>query len=72
MSAGRRSSKARCLDLCIYLIMQDFVSQWTERYQIIIGVFFILVVLFLPRGFLGIRWRKRKGGQLVLPDSCPK
>ena len=63
---GQEKLEGALLGSCIYLVMQDFVSQWTERYQIIIGVFFILVVLFLPRGFLGIRFRKRNNEQLSL------
>lgn len=69
---GQDKLEGALLGSCIYLVMQDFVSQWTERYQIIIGVFFILVVLFLPRGFLGIQWRGRKSGQLVLPNASLK
>ncbi len=57
---GSKKLEGAILGSAIYLIMQDMVSQYTERYQIIIGVFFILVVLCLPQGFLGIRWRKRK------------
>ncbi len=56
---GSKKLEGALLGSAIYLIMQDFVSQYTERYQIIIGVFFIAVVLCLPQGFLGIR-RKAK------------
>lgn len=58
---GSKKLEGALLGSLIYLLMQDFVSQWTSRYQIIIGVFFILVVLFFPNGFLGIQWKKTKG-----------
>ncbi|MEG0834276.1 MAG: branched-chain amino acid ABC transporter permease [Christensenellaceae bacterium] len=57
---GSKKLEGALLGSLIYLVMQDFVSQWTPRYQIIIGVFFILVVLFLPKGFLGISFHRKK------------
>ena len=59
---GSKKLEGALLGSAIYLVMQDFVSQYTERYQIIIGVFFIVVVLCLPQGFLGIRRKGGKGG----------
>ena len=62
---GSQKLEGALLGSLIYLVMQDFVSQWTDRYQIIIGVFFILVVLFLPHGFLGITLKKNKPGVTI-------
>ena len=56
---GSRKLEGALLGSAIYLLMQDLVSQWTERYQIIIGLFFIVVVLLLPQGFLGLKKRVR-------------
>ena len=56
---GSKRLEGALLGSAIYLVMQDLVSQYTERYQIIIGVFFIAVVLCLPQGFLGLRFRRR-------------
>ncbi len=57
---GSKKLEGALLGSLIYLVMQDFVSQWTPRYQIIIGAFFILVVLFLPNGFLGLSFKSKK------------
>ena len=56
---GSRKLEGALLGSAIYLLMQDLVSQWTERYQIIIGLFFIVVVLLLPQGFLGLKLRAK-------------
>ena len=56
---GSRKLEGALLGSAIYLLMQDLVSQWTERYQIIIGLFFIVVVLLLPQGFLCLKRRAK-------------
>jgi branched-chain amino acid transport system permease protein len=43
----------------VYVLLEDFFSKYTERYMMIIGVFFILVVLFMPQGILGVKLRNR-------------
>ena len=60
---GSRKLEGALLGSAIYLVMQDMVSQYTNRYQIIIGVFFIVVVLCLPQGFLGIRLNRRRASR---------
>ena len=39
-------------------MLQDYVSSQTENWMSFIGVFFVLVVLFFPRGVLGILRRR--------------
>ena len=42
----------------IYVVLQDYLSSQTENWMSFIGLFFVLVVLFFPRGVLGMIRRK--------------
>jgi branched-chain amino acid transport system permease protein len=39
-------------------VLQDYLSSETANWMSFIGLFFVLVVLFFPRGVLGIIQRK--------------
>lgn len=44
----------------VFVLIEDYASVFTERYNTIIGVFFIIIVLFFPKGIAEIlRHRKR-------------
>jgi branched-chain amino acid transport system permease protein len=38
----------------IVIFLINFTKQFTSRYWLIIGVIFILIMIFLPNGLLGI------------------
>ena len=42
----------------IFVVLQDYVSTMTQNWMSFIGLFFVLVVLFFPRGVLGIVRRR--------------
>jgi len=55
---GMRSFWGPLIGAAIFVVLQDYVSSQTENWMSVIGVFFMLVVLFFPRGVLGVLKRK--------------
>ena len=55
---GMRSFWGPLIGAAIYVVLQDYVSTMTQNWMSFIGLFFVLVVLFFPRGVLGIVRRK--------------
>jgi branched-chain amino acid transport system permease protein len=55
---GMRSFWGPLIGAAIFVLLQDYVSSHTENWMSFIGVFFVLIVLFFPRGVLGIVRRK--------------
>jgi branched-chain amino acid transport system permease protein len=55
---GMRSFWGPLIGAAIFVVLQDYVSSQTANWMSFIGAFFILVVLFFPRGVLGIFRRK--------------
>ena len=55
---GMRSFWGPLVGAAIFVVLQDYVSTQTENWMSFVGLFFVLVVLFFPRGVLGIMRRK--------------
>jgi branched-chain amino acid transport system permease protein len=55
---GMRAFWGPLIGAAIFVALQDYVSSQTENWMSVIGIFFVLVVLFFPRGVLGILHRK--------------
>ena len=55
---GMRSFWGPLIGAAIFVVLQDYLSSQTENWMSFIGLFFVLVVLFFPRGVLGIIRRK--------------
>lgn len=51
---GMRSFWGPLIGAAIFVVLQDYVSSLTQNWMSFIGLFFVLVVLFFPRGVLGI------------------
>jgi branched-chain amino acid transport system permease protein len=56
---GMRSFWGPLVGAAIFVVLQDYVSSHTQNWMFVIGIFFVLVVLFFPRGVLGLIRRKR-------------
>ena len=55
---GMRSFWGPLIGAAIYVVLRDYLSSLTENWMSFIGLFFVLVVLFFPRGILGMVRRK--------------
>ena len=55
---GMRSFWGPLVGAAIFVVLQDYVSTQTENWMSFIGLFFVLVVLFFPRGLLGLIRRR--------------
>jgi branched-chain amino acid transport system permease protein len=55
---GMRSFWGPLLGAAIFVVLQDFVSTRTQNWMSFVGIFFVLVVLFFPRGVLGFVRRR--------------
>ena len=56
---GMRNFWGPFVGAAIYVLMQDYASSLTKNWLSVIGLMFMLVVLFFPRGLLGMLQRRR-------------
>ncbi len=55
---GMRSFWGPLLGAAVFVVLQDYLSSVTTNWQSLIGLMFVVVVLFFPRGLLGFLLRK--------------
>ncbi len=55
---GMRSFWGPLIGAAIFIVLQDYISSHTENWMSFVGLIFVLVVLFFPRGVLGILRQK--------------
>ncbi|MDE1903118.1 MAG: branched-chain amino acid ABC transporter permease [Alphaproteobacteria bacterium] len=55
---GMRSFWGPLIGSAIFVVLQDYISSRTDNWESFIGLFFVLIVLFFPRGVLGMIRRK--------------
>ena len=57
---GMRSFWGPLLGAAVFVVLEDYISSITINWQFFIGVLFVLVVLFFPRGLLGVLRQRRR------------
>jgi branched-chain amino acid transport system permease protein len=50
---GMRSFWGPLIGAAVYVLLQDFLSSHTQNWMSLVGLVFVLVVLFFPRGVIG-------------------
>jgi branched-chain amino acid transport system permease protein len=55
---GMRSFWGPLIGAAIFVVLQDYLSSQTENWMSFVGIFFIIIVLFFPRGVLGVIKRR--------------
>lgn len=58
---GMRTFWGPLLGAAVFVVLQDYVSSMTTNWMSFIGLLFVLVVLFFPRGLLGMLQQRGKG-----------
>ncbi len=56
---GMRAFWGPLVGAAIFVVLQDYLSSLTDNWMSFIGLFFMLVVLFFPRGVLGVLRRRK-------------
>ena len=52
---GMRAFWGPLLGAAVFVVLQDYISSMTVNWMWFVGVIFVLVVLFFPRGLLGMQ-----------------
>ena len=55
---GMRAFWGPLIGAALFVLLQDYISSMTTNWMSFVGLIFVLVVLFFPRGVLGIIRRK--------------
>ena len=56
---GMRAFWGPLLGAAVFVVLQDYVSSMTTNWMSFVGLLFVLVVLFFPRGLLGMLRQRR-------------
>jgi branched-chain amino acid transport system permease protein len=54
MIGGAGSFLGPLFGTAIYQIIEELVQRFTDRVELVVGVILILVIMFAPKGFMGL------------------
>ena len=57
---GMRAFWGPLVGAALFVLLQDYISSMTTNWMLFVGLIFVLVVLFFPRGLLGMLRKKRR------------
>ena len=66
---GIKKLEGGLVGAAIYVLLEDILTKYTQRYKLVIGILFVLVVLFMPGGILSLPvfqknwWQKKIGNR---------
>lgn len=66
---GARHFLGPALGVAVLITSETILSEYTDRWMAVLGFIYIVAILVLPNGVLGVRWRRRRAGPL--PDTGP-
>jgi branched-chain amino acid transport system permease protein len=66
---GMRSYWGPLIGAAVFVVLQDYVSSHTENWMSVVGLIFVLVVLFFPRGILGLLGQARRAAPAAGADG---
>ena len=69
---GMRSFWGPLIGAAIFVALQDYVSSHTQNWMSVIGLVFVLVVRFFPRGVLGMLRTRSEGVTLLQVEGASK
>ena len=55
---GIRAFWGPLLGAAVFVVLQDYLSSLTTNWMSFLGAIFVLMVLFFPRGVLGVHWQE--------------
>ncbi len=67
---GMRSFWGPLIGAAVFVVLQDYVSSQTENWMSFVGLVFVLVVLFFPRGVLGTIRSARARAAVATPTGA--
>jgi branched-chain amino acid transport system permease protein len=57
------------LGALLVVVLKNYVSAYVERWSMLLGIVFVFIVIFLPKGIVSARWPFRRKSALGREDQ---